>query len=67
VHERCQQATDPAAKKHELVATKPNEMYSWDITKLLGRVNWTYYSVYGIRRRLGVVGLRSGGGGLTRN
>ena len=36
VHERRRQATHPAAKKPELLATKPNEVCSWDITKLLG-------------------------------
>jgi hypothetical protein len=36
VHERRRQATHPAAKKPELLASKPNEVWSWDITKLLG-------------------------------
>jgi len=46
VHERRRQATHPAAKKPELLATKPNQVYSWDITKLLGPVKWTYYYLY---------------------
>ena len=46
VHERRRQATHPAAKKPELLATKPNEIYSWDITKLLGPAKWTYYYLY---------------------
>ena len=46
VRERRRQATHPAAKKPELLATKPNEVYSWDITKLLGPVKWTYYYLY---------------------
>ncbi|MCA1698576.1 MAG: IS3 family transposase [Actinobacteria bacterium] len=46
VHERRRQATHPAAKKPELVATKPNQVYSWDITKLLGPAKWTYYYLY---------------------
>ncbi len=46
VHERRRQATHPAAKKPELVATRPNEVYSWDITKLLGPAKWTYYYLY---------------------
>jgi putative transposase len=46
VHERRRQATHPAAKKPELLATKPNEVYSWDITKLLGPAKWTYYYLY---------------------
>jgi putative transposase len=43
VHERRRQARHPAAKKPELLATRPNQVYSWDITKLLGPVKWTYY------------------------
>jgi putative transposase len=46
VHERRRQATHPAAKKPELLATKPNEIYSWDITKLLGPEKWAYYYLY---------------------
>ncbi len=34
--ERRRQATHPAKVKPELVAHKPGEMYSWDITKLSG-------------------------------
>jgi putative transposase len=46
VRERRRQATHPAAKKPELLATKPNEVYSWDITKLLGPVKWTWFYLY---------------------
>ncbi len=46
VHERRRQATHPAHKKPELLAVKPNEVYSWDITKLLGPAKWTYYYLY---------------------
>jgi putative transposase len=46
VHERRRQATHPAAKKPELLATKPNQVYSWDISKLLGPAKWTYYYLY---------------------
>jgi putative transposase len=46
VHERRRQATHPARVKPELVATKPNECWSWDITKLHGPVKWTYYHLY---------------------
>lgn len=46
VRERRRQATHPPAKKPELLATKPNEVWSWDITKLLGPVKWTYYYLY---------------------
>lgn len=41
VRERRRQATHPAAKKPELVATAPNAVWSWDITKLLGPEKWT--------------------------
>jgi len=43
VGERRRQASHPAAKKPELLATRPNQVYSWDITKLLGPVKWTYF------------------------
>jgi putative transposase len=46
VRERRRQATHPAAKKPELLAARPNQVYSWDITKLLGPVRWTYYYLY---------------------
>ena len=46
VHERRRQATHPARVRPELVATKPNEVWSWDITKLLGPAKWTYYYLY---------------------
>jgi putative transposase len=46
VHERRRQATHPAATKPELLATKPNQVYSWDITKLLGPAKWTWYYLY---------------------
>jgi len=42
--ERRRQATHPAAVKPELVACRPNEVYSWDITKLHGPAKWTYYT-----------------------
>ena len=34
--------------KPELLATKPNELWSWDITKLKGPAKWTYYYLYKI-------------------
>jgi putative transposase len=37
VGERRRQASHPARVKPELLATKPNNCWSWDITKLLGR------------------------------
>src|SRR5664280_1369282 len=44
--ERRRQATHPAAVKPELVATAPNQVWSWDITKLHGPAKWTYYYLY---------------------
>jgi putative transposase len=44
--ERRRQATHPPAVKPELVATLPNQVYSWDITKLHGPAKWTYYHLY---------------------
>jgi putative transposase len=46
VCERRRQASHPAAKKPELLATKPNQVYSWDITKLLGPAKWTWFYLY---------------------
>jgi putative transposase len=46
VRERRRQATHPARVKPELLATGPNEIWSWDITKLLGPEKWTYFHLY---------------------
>jgi putative transposase len=46
VHERRRQARHPATVKPELVATGPNSVWSWDITKLLGPEKWTYFHLY---------------------
>jgi putative transposase len=46
VRERRRQAVHPARVKPELVATQPNQVWSWDITKLRGPVKWTYYYLY---------------------
>jgi len=46
VRERRRQATHPAHKKPELIATTPNSVWSWDITKLHGPEKWTYYYLY---------------------
>jgi putative transposase len=43
VRERRRQATHPAKVKPELLATRPNAVWSWDITKLLGPVKWTWF------------------------
>jgi putative transposase len=46
VRERRRQATHPATVKPELLATGPNLIWSWDITKLLGPEKWTYFHLY---------------------
>jgi len=46
VRERRRQVTHPAKKKPELVATCPNQAWSWDISKLLGPEKWSYYYLY---------------------
>ncbi len=44
--ERRNQLRHPTYAKPELVATAPNQVWSWDITKLLGPQKWTYYYLY---------------------
>jgi putative transposase len=46
VKERRNQRAHPIYEKPELLATRPNEVWSWDITKLKGPVKWTYYQLY---------------------
>jgi putative transposase len=46
VHERRDQLVHPAYAKPELLATGPGQLWSWDITKLLGPVKWTYFYLY---------------------
>jgi putative transposase len=46
VRERRNQLRHPAYHKPELLATGPNQVWSWDISKLLGPVKWTYYYLY---------------------
>jgi putative transposase len=44
--ERRAQRVHPAYAKPELLATAPNQVWSWDITKLLGPAKWTYFYLY---------------------
>ena len=44
--ERRNQLKHPSYQKPELLATGPNEVWSWDITKLKGPEKWTYYYLY---------------------
>ena len=48
VRERRNQLRHPNYTKPELLATQPNQLWSWDITKLLGPTKWTYYYLYNI-------------------
>jgi putative transposase len=46
VKERRDQLRHPQYHKPELLATSANQVWSWDITKLLGPVKWTYFYLY---------------------
>jgi len=46
VRERRNQLRHPRYAAPELLARRPNELWSWDITKLLGPAKWTYFALY---------------------
>ena len=46
VKERRNQLRHPLYTKPELLAEGPNQVWSWDITKLKGPAKWTYYCLY---------------------
>jgi putative transposase len=46
VKERRKHVHRPKYVKPELLATEPNQVWSWDITKLKGPVKWTYFYLY---------------------
>jgi putative transposase len=46
VRERRDQLRHPIYAAPELLARRPNELWSWDITKLLGPAKWTYFYLY---------------------
>src|ERR687898_3414990 len=46
VRERRDQLRHPVYSKPELLAEGPNQVWSWDITKLLGPAKWTYFYLY---------------------
>jgi putative transposase len=46
VRERRDQLRHPRYSAPQLLATDPNQVWSWDITKLLGPVKWTYFYLY---------------------
>ena len=46
VRERRRQLRHPAYTKPELLAEAPNQVWSWDMTKLKGPAKWTYFYLY---------------------
>ena len=46
IRERRDQLRHPHYTKPQLLATRPNQVWSWDITKLLGPAKWTYFYLY---------------------
>jgi putative transposase len=46
IRERRRQLRHPVYQKPELLAEKPNEVWSWDITKLMGPTKWSYFYRY---------------------
>ena len=46
IKERRDQVRRPHYAAPELLATRSNEVWSWDITKLLGPAKWTYFYLY---------------------
>jgi putative transposase len=44
--ERRSQGVHPAYKRPELLAVRPNEVWSWDITKLMGPLRMAYFHLY---------------------
>jgi len=46
VRERRRQLRRPVHQKPELLAEGPNQVWSWDITKLMGPAKWSYFHLY---------------------
>jgi len=46
VRERRNQLRHPVYQKPELLAEAPNQVWSWDITKLMGPAKWSYFYLY---------------------
>ena len=46
VRERRAQRQHPVYTAPELLAERPNQLWSWDITKLKGPATWTYFHLY---------------------
>jgi hypothetical protein len=47
--ERRKQRVHTAYAKPELLAIRPNEVWSWDITKLKGPAKWTCFHLHAER------------------
>ena len=58
VRERRDQLTHPGYARPELLAQRPNELWSWDISKLKGPAKWTCFYLY-------VIPCRGAGSGST--
>jgi len=48
LRERRDQLRHPAYERPELLAERPNEVWSWDISKLKGPAKWTCFYLYAI-------------------
>lgn len=46
VRQRRHEREHPVYKKPELLATGPNQVWSWDITKIKGPKSWIFYDLY---------------------
>ena len=46
LRERRDQLIHPVYARPELLATGPNQLWSWDITKLKALAKWTYFHLY---------------------
>ena len=46
IRDRRDQLRHPSYARPELLATAPNQLWSWDITKLKGPEKWNYYHLY---------------------
>jgi putative transposase len=56
IKERRDQVRRPRYAAPELLATRSNEVWSWDITKLLGPAKWTYFYLYVVLDSCGAPG-----------
>jgi len=67
VRERRNQLRHPVYAAPELLARRPSELWSWDITKLLGPAKWTYFYLLPLRHARRLQPVRGGlDGGPSR-